>query len=108
MAGMSCTAAGPQVLDLMGSVVSSQSWGLGASGEGARFKGGWGPGVLPGRADGWLDRQMGIVVIDGRSVAAAIATTAPSHDVGTVNLTRIARWLADHVSVAAVPREPSC
>ena len=43
-AGMSCTGAGPEVLGLMGRVVASQRWGLGAAGVAAELKGGWGPG----------------------------------------------------------------
>lgn len=108
VAGMPCTATGPRLLDLMGSVVSSQRWGLGATGGDAQLKGGWGPGISPGRADGWLDRQMGVVVVSGRPLAVAIATTAPDHAAGTTALSRIARWLVQHVSVAGVPREPAC
>ena len=94
----------------MDQVVDGQRWGLGATGVAAQFKGGWGPGSRPGVAGGYLDRQMGIVTVDGKPLAAAIATTPGdgSHASGTRNLTAIARWLVSHASVRGQPAEPSC
>ena len=48
-AGMPCTAAGVQVLGLMGQVVGGQQWGLGATGPEAAVQGRLGPGVTPRR-----------------------------------------------------------
>ena len=109
-AGMPCTAAGVQVLGLMGQVVGGQQWGLGATGPEAQFKGGWGPGSRPGVGGGYLDRQLGIVTVDGTPLAVSIATVPAdgSHESGTRNLTEIARWLTEHASVGAQPAAPSC
>jgi hypothetical protein len=107
-AGMACTRAGAEVLELMGQVVSGQRWGLGSTEQPARFKAGWGPGISPGSADGWLDRQFGIVEIDGRPIAVAIATTAGDHDTGTQNVTAIARWAVSHVRARSAPRRAAC
>ena len=107
-AGMACTPGGAEVLDLMGQVVSGQRWGLGSTEQPARFKAGWGPGISPGSADGWLDRQFGIVEIDGRPIAVAIATTAGDHGAGTQNVTAIARWVVSHVRARSAPRRAAC
>lgn len=108
VAGMSCTAQGRKVLGLMGQVTGGQRWGLGQAGTSQRFKGGWGPGVTPGSGQGWLERQMGIIIVGGRPVVVAIATDGPGHEADTVALTRIAKWVASHVDAKAVPRQPSC
>lgn len=108
VAGMACAPGGPRVLELMGDVVADQRWGLGSQGRRAQFKGGWGPGVTPGAGDGWMDRQMGVIRIGDTPVAVAMDTTAAGHDVGTRNLTRLARWVATHVDVAGIPRRVSC
>ena len=108
VAGMRCVAAGRQVLALMSQVVPGQRWGLGSTGHPAQFKGGWGPGVSPGAANGWMDRQMGVLQIQGKPLAVAIATTAGDHGIGTQNLTRLANWVATHVDVSAAPRAPVC
>ena len=107
---MPCTAAGVEVLGLMGQVVGGQQWGLGATGPEAQFKGGWGPGSRPGVGGGFLDRQLGIVTVDGKPLAVSIATVPAdgSHESGTRNLTEIARWLTEHASVGAQPDAPSC
>jgi hypothetical protein len=109
-AGLACTRAGAQVLGLMDGVVSGQRWGLGAAGADAQFKGGWGPGSEPGQGGGYLDRQMGVVTVDGRPMAAAIATRPVdgSHETGTANLSRIARWLVEHADPSALTRRPRC
>jgi len=108
MAGIACTKAGAGVLAFMNQVAAGQRWGLGSAGRQARFKAGWGPGVSPGSADGWLDRQMGVMTIDGKPIAVAIATTASNHGTGTANLTAIARWVANHVDASSAPRRASC
>lgn len=107
-AGMACTDAGAQVLDLMSQVVAGQRWGLGNTGNRARFKGGWGPGVTPGNGDGWLDRQIGVLTVKDKRIAVAIATTAGDHGAGIENLTTLARWVATHVNVKHVARRPAC
>jgi hypothetical protein len=109
-AGIPCTSAGEQVLGLMGHVVTSQRWGLGAAGAGVALKGGWGPGSRPGASDGYLDRQMGIITLRGRRVAVAIASRPAdgSHGTGTRDLTRIARWLVARVNTRGVPLHPRC
>lgn len=108
VAGMSCTRAGRQVLSLMGDVAPGQRWGLGSTGQAAQLKGGWGPGISPGTADGWLDRQMGVLRIDGKAIAVAIATTASDHGTGTQNLTRLANWVTTHIDLSSVAHRPSC
>jgi hypothetical protein len=109
-AGLACSQEGAQVLGLMSQVVSSQRWGLGSAGVPAQFKGGWGPGSRPGAGGGYLDRQMGVLVIHGRPLAVAVAT-APAdgaHATGIRNLTSIARWIVAHADVSRLPRRPTC
>jgi hypothetical protein len=110
VAGMPCTQPGAQVLRLMGNVVAGQRWGLGATGAPFALKGGWGPGVSPGADGGYLDRQMGIITIHGKSLAVTIASLPSdgSHESGTRALTTIARWVVSHASVAHLPRNPRC
>lgn len=109
-AGMRCTAPGRATLKLMGQVVAGQRWGLGSVGRSAQFKGGWGPGSLPGRAGGYLDRQMGVLRLGGRSLAVTIAGKPAdgSHETGTQNLTAVAKWLVAHADARALPVTPSC
>jgi hypothetical protein len=109
-AGMVCTDPGRQVLDLMGDVIAADRWGLGATKATAQLKGGWGPGTKPGAGGGYVDRQMGVLALRGRSFAVAIAT-APAdggHDTGTAHLTRIARWLVAHADVRRLPANARC
>lgn len=109
-AGMACLNAGTRVLGLMNQVVPGQRWGLGAAGVDAQFKGGWGPGVTPGVASGYLDRQMGVLTIAGRRLAVTIANLPAngSHGAGTNALTVIARWLVAHADVSRLRRAPRC
>lgn len=107
-AGLACTAAGREALGLMRRTIAAQRWGLGTIGSSPALKGGWGPGRSPGRADGWLDRQFGVVRIGGRPVAIAIAVAAPDHASGTQALTRIASWAETHLDGRAATATPRC
>lgn len=86
------------LLEEMGQVGGSDTFGLGASGYPASWKGGWGPGT-DGR---YLVRQMGQVDVDGRSVVVAMAAIPDdgSFESGQAMLTRIAEQipqLADRI-----------
>jgi hypothetical protein len=109
-AGMACTGAGAQTLALMGHVVASQRWGLGATGVAAELKGGWGPGSAPGVTGAYLDRQMGVITVRGKSLAVTIASRPAdgTHGTGTRDLTTIARWLVAHANVRHLPAQPRC
>lgn len=109
-AGMACTDAGGQVLVLMGDVIPAHRWGLGSTGLPAQLKGGWGPGSAPGADGGYLDRQMGVVTIDGKPLAVALAAQPGdgSHESGTAALTTLARWVADNADVSSLPSAPAC
>ncbi len=106
VAAMPCSSPGRRVLTLMEDVVPAQRWGLGAVGARVAVKGGWGPGTEPGLPGGYLERQMGLLVLDGRQVAVAVAHAPAdrSHTTGTLGLTAIARWLATHLDPAAGTR----
>jgi hypothetical protein len=109
-AGLGCRSTGAEVRRLMSQVVAGQRWGLGSAGVDAQFKGGWGPGSEPGVPGGYLDRQMGVITIDGKPIAVSIASRPQdgSHETGTRDLTAIARWLVAHANVDSVDVEPSC
>jgi hypothetical protein len=109
-AGLACVDAGKEVLGLMNEVVPGQRWGLGSAGVPAQLKGGWGPGTRPGAGGGYLDRQMGVLQIDGKPLAVALATLPAdgSHGTGTGNLTAIARWVVAHAGVRTVGARPRC
>jgi hypothetical protein len=107
-AGMRCLPSGRRLLLLMGQVVAGQRWGLGSAGVPARFKGGWGPGITPGRSDGWLERQMGIVTVRGRQLAVTIASAGADHRVATRNLTALARWVVSAIDTTSLRRTPAC
>jgi hypothetical protein len=104
-AGMGCTTAGRQVLALMAKTLPAQRWGLGAVGWSASIKGGWGPGASPGQAGAYIDRQMGVLATGNRKLAVSIMTqpAAGSHEAGTANLTKIARWVVAHVDRDSLP-----
>lgn len=93
LAQAACEPRDQPVLVLMSEIVPGQRWGLGTL-DGARFKGGWGPGV-DGR---YLVRQFGIIHGDSGDVAVAIAAVANSggFDDGATTLGQMAGWLADH------------
>jgi hypothetical protein len=109
-AGMACTDAGAQVLDLMRQTIAGQRWGLGSAGVQAQMKGGWGPGTRPGTNGGYLDRQMGVMVIKGKPLAVTIAALPSDgqHGTGTAQLTRIAKWLVAHADVHRLPARARC
>lgn len=107
IAGLACIPQGPEVLGLMGQVIPSQRWGLGAVGRDAQFKGGWGPDPQ-GR---YLVRQIGVIrLAGGRRLAVSMATIPADGQMitGTRNLTRIAAWVVEHVPAAKVARQPRC
>lgn len=90
------------VADDLAHIAASQSWGLGRL-PAARFKGGWGPD-----GDGYLVRQLGVVVLDGGPIAIAIIARAGdgSLDSGVAAVNRVADWAKDNVGgrpVAACP-----
>jgi hypothetical protein len=109
-AGLPCSQPGLQALGLMNDVVAGQRWGLGAAGVEVQLKGGWGPGSQPGVSGGYLDRQMGVMVIHGKPLAVTIAAQPAdgSHGTGTRNLTAIARWVVAHADVSRLPGLPDC
>src|SRR5262249_23732312 len=86
-AGMVCVDGGAHVLALMTQVVPGQGWGLGAAGVNAQFKGGWGPGTQPGVSGGYLDRQMGVILLHGKPLAVSVASRPSDgmHETGTRN-----------------------
>lgn len=109
-AGMACTDAGGQVLGLMNQTIAGQRWGLGSAGVEAQMKGGWGPGTRPGVSGGYLDRQMGVLIIKGKPMAVTIAALPSDgqHGTGTAQLTRIAKWVVSHANVRRLPARPRC
>lgn len=95
LAHSACTPGEQPVLDLMGEVISGQRWGLGTL-DGARLKGGWGPGT-----DGlYLVRQYGLIPGPTGDVAVAIAAVPNSGAFGdgTAVLSEMGAWLAEHLS----------
>jgi hypothetical protein len=94
LAHAACDADDAPVLDLMGDISSGQRWGLGTL-DGARFKGGWGPGT-----DGlYLLRQLGVVTGDEGDTVVAVAAVAGSGGFGdgTAVLTQMASWVGEHL-----------
>jgi len=91
------------LFDEMGRVGGSDSYGLGAAGVPARWKGGWGPGP-DGR---YLVRQMGVMDLGAKRVVIAMAAIPDdgTFESGQAMLSDIAGWsashLADEVSVPA-------
>lgn len=95
------------VLNLMQSIVPSESWGLGSGGSTVpvAFKGGWGP--EPNGA--YLVRQSGIIDPgSGSGVAVSIVAYPPAggdtFGVGTQMLTRTAQWLRDELVLRPRPQ----
>ncbi|MGP9722776.1 hypothetical protein ACT3SZ_02015 [Corynebacterium sp. AOP40-9SA-29] len=106
-AGLRCVAGSAPVLEAMGEVAAGQDYGLGRL-DGARFKGGWGPGE-----DGsYLVRQFGLIPAqDGTMVPVAVAATAPdgSYASAQVVLDEVAESLRETIAGAhGVPAEGGC
>lgn len=94
LAHIACDEQDAPVLDLMGRIVPGQRWGIGAI-DGAKFKGGWGPGL----SGGYLVRQYGLLETAAGQVAVAVATaTLGGFDAGIADLDRVATWLTDHLN----------
>lgn len=95
-------ASSQYVLDLMGRV-TSDTWGLGAVGHPARWKGGWGPDP-----DGnYLLRQMGVVNLDGEPllVTLAVQPADGTFASGQTQATKLAKWALKHA--AGMARRPA-
>jgi hypothetical protein len=88
-----CGSATSLVYADMGKISADQRWGLGQI-PGAHFKGGWGPDPH-GK---YLVRQFGVVTINGRDVAVALAVRPHdgSFDSGTNALSKVTAWLVDN------------
>ena len=88
-------------LRLLGSVVSSQRWGIAQvrpPGWALYFKGGWGSG------SGAVDHQVALLRRGTRRIAVAIMTTSsPSHAYGKATLEGVARRLVRHLGAASIP-----
>ncbi len=94
-AALPCLGGAARVVDLMGRIAPEQRWGLGRI-PGARFKGGWGPGVQ----GGYLVRQFGLVPGAGGDLAVVIAVEAPTFEAGTAALSAMADALAPQLATA--------
>lgn len=66
------------VLAAMGRIIPGQSYGLGVI-DGARFKGGWGPG----EASGFDSRQFGVVPTNCGDIGVALSSWNPNGDQAT-------------------------
>jgi len=93
------------LLGEMEAVGGSDTFGLGATGYPARWKGGWGPGT-DGR---YLVRQMGVMEVAGRELVLAMAAIPDdgSFETGGRMLTEMAGWAARHLAGAA-PAAKGC
>lgn len=91
-AGLPCIPDSGPVLEYMGQIDEEQRWGLGAI-EGARFKGGWGPGEGE-----YLTRQFGILDTPRGQVAVAIVALPASGGLedGNAMLDAVAQWIVEH------------
>lgn len=91
-------ASGRYVLSLMGAVAPDQAWGLGTIGDGASYKGGWGPGT-DGR---YLVRQFGTFDTGGGEVVVAMAALPDDGQFasGTRMLSEVAAYLSRHARPA--------
>lgn len=100
-----------RVLTLMGSVIPSQRWGIGAvtwpRASTVRFKGGWGPD----QTGGYLVRQFGIVQSsDGRGFAVALIARPDDRRFGTgvKVLNDLAAAVAGNVRVSETAVSSQC
>ncbi|WP_019930131.1 hypothetical protein [Nocardia sp. BMG111209] len=89
-----CLDHAAPVMDLMGEITSSQSYGLGSF-PGAEFKGGWGPDDDTGN---YLVRQFGLLPTWAGQVAVSIAAQpdSGSFDDATAMLDKVSALLARH------------
>lgn len=101
---LACVGGAGDVLELMGAIDPGQAWGLGVL-PGARFKGGWGPGV-----DGaYQVRQLGLFSLADATFAAAALSAFPadgSFGTGQQMLTAAAGRLARLEELPAAPCQP--
>jgi hypothetical protein len=104
-AAMPCLPAGRRVLALMRDIAADQRWGLGSLGRPAAFKGGWGPDP----AGAYLVRQTGVLELDGRQIAVALASRPAdgSFASGIRNIGVLARWMARRAA-GRVPATRGC
>ncbi len=93
LAFAACDDQSAPILDLMGQVEASQTWGIGTI-PGTRLKGGWGPS----RSGSYLVRQIGLLKTPNglTSVAVAAQPDSGSFDDGVQNLNEVAKWLDQH------------
>jgi hypothetical protein len=94
---MACDDRDKPVLDLMSQIEPGQRWGLGVV-PNAEFKGGWGPN----EENRYLVRQFGFITNEATgavtAVAIAVEPNSGSFDDGTADLSKIGKWLQDHMS----------
>lgn len=95
LAAASCDNRNAPILDLMGEVEPSQSWGIGRIGD-ALFKGGWGPST----SGNYLVRQIGLLTTATGTVAIAVAAQpdSGSFDDGVAQINTVANWLAERLA----------
>ncbi|MBN8866416.1 MAG: hypothetical protein J0H98_02580 [Solirubrobacterales bacterium] len=93
---VSDSASRAYLLGKMAAVGGSDTYGLGAAGFPAKWKGGWGPG-LDGK---YLVRQMGVMDVNGKEIVVAMAAIPDdgSFESGQSMLSHIARWTAAHLA----------
>lgn len=99
-AHLPCLADAGPIVELMRQLIPEQRWGLAAAGAAA--KGGWGPG----RAEGYLVRQFGIVPTDSGAVGVALAADASTFDAGRDAVERMAQWVIAHKAELPAGRCP--
>lgn len=94
-ARLPCLQQAARVVDLMGQITESQSWGLGSV-LGAQFKGGWGPDDQTGA---YLVRQFGLIPTwsGGMAVAMAAQPDSGTFEDGTAMVDKLASLLAHHI-----------
>ncbi|WP_336623336.1 hypothetical protein [Nocardia mangyaensis] len=94
-AQLPCVPQSQRVLDLMGQIVPSHRWGLGAFGS-AEFKGGWGPDP----SGKYLVRQFGLIDSPSGRIAIAFAAQPDSGAFadGMTMLDKMATLLSGHLS----------
>ena len=95
------------LLDQMSMTGGEDSFGIGAAGVPAKWKGGWGPGT-----DGkYLVRQMGVMTVDGKDMVVNLAVIPDdgTFESGQAMATEMATWASQNLSddiFAKVPCGP--